>query len=365
MRDTVSKANKVIDKMLKFCGGFEQSSIEYQNISTISEDSLSFSVVAAEHDWYRARVMYKHFGDMGGSVNICCHPKSQLVSFLNNSKFIIASKINDNTIFPIIQEIAKENNSKIVFNNIEHVTLFMIVFFCDYVHDLKSLDLLAKKLSLPSVGTTETKLAKLHRIFIGWINNVGWLVALKPEIVYAYNSSTELKGLVEQIFRNTNTSDETESQKLILGYLQNNVLRGPLPFVEIPTTSSIDLTGFNIDVSFDQTSKGSSYSFLSRVIQNVRFDLNISVFADWGLTQASNPFGTFITLNTNTEVEDEISVQLIDINGKLILNEQIVPKNHQLEIPSHCAPGTYLLNCYTLNGQFIQQTRLIKMNTDK
>lgn len=116
MRDTVSKANKVIDKMLKFCGGFEQSSIEYQNVSTISEDSLSFSVVAAEHDWYRARVMYKHFGDMGGSVNICCHPKSQLVSYLNNSKFIIASKINDNTIYPIIQQIAKENNSKIVFD---------------------------------------------------------------------------------------------------------------------------------------------------------------------------------------------------------------------------------------------------------
>ena len=78
-----------------------------------------------------------------------------------------------------------------------------------------------------------------------------------------------------------------------------------------------------------------------------------------------NPFGTFITINTNTEVEEEISVQLIDINGKLILNEQIVPKYHQLEIPSHCAPGTYLLNCYNLSGQFIQQTRLIKMNTDK
>jgi hypothetical protein len=75
-----------------------------------------------------------------------------------------------------------------------------------------------------------------------------------------------------------------------------------------------------------------------------------------------NPFGTFVTINTNTEVEDEISVQLIDINGKLILSEQIVPKQHRLEIPSHCAPGTYLLNCYTLSGQFIQQTRLIKMD---
>jgi len=86
------------------------------------------------------------------------------------------------------------------------------------------------------------------------------------------------------------------------------------------------------------------------------------VLADGEIAVYPNPFGTFITVNTNTEVEDEISVQLIDINGKLILNEQIVPKHYQLEIPSHCAPGTYLLNCYTLNGQFIQQTRLIKMN---
>ena len=86
------------------------------------------------------------------------------------------------------------------------------------------------------------------------------------------------------------------------------------------------------------------------------------VLANGDIAVYPNPFGTFITVNTNTEVEEEISVQLIDINGKLILNEQIVPKHHQLEIPSHCAPGTYLLNCYTLNGQFIQQTRLVKMN---
>ncbi|MBU3658418.1 MAG: T9SS type A sorting domain-containing protein [Flavobacteriales bacterium] len=75
-----------------------------------------------------------------------------------------------------------------------------------------------------------------------------------------------------------------------------------------------------------------------------------------------NPFGTFITLNTSSSNEEEINVQLIDINGKLILQELLLPKHHKLEIPSHCAPGTYLLNCYTPNGQFIQQTRLIKMN---
>lgn len=75
-----------------------------------------------------------------------------------------------------------------------------------------------------------------------------------------------------------------------------------------------------------------------------------------------NPFGTFITINTSEQQEEAIRVQLIDLNGKLILQEEILPNQHRLEIPQHCAPGTYLLNCYTLSGQFIQQTRLIKMD---
>ena len=75
-----------------------------------------------------------------------------------------------------------------------------------------------------------------------------------------------------------------------------------------------------------------------------------------------NPFGTYITVNASEQQEEAIRVQLIDLNGKLILQEEILPNHHRLEIPQHCAPGTYLLNCYTLSGQFIQQTRLIKMD---
>lgn len=75
-----------------------------------------------------------------------------------------------------------------------------------------------------------------------------------------------------------------------------------------------------------------------------------------------NPFGSYIEINSKQVNQEEIMVQLIDLNGKLILQEQILPVYHKLEIPQHCAPGTYLLNCYTLSGQFIQQTRLIKMD---
>ena len=86
------------------------------------------------------------------------------------------------------------------------------------------------------------------------------------------------------------------------------------------------------------------------------------VLANGDIAVYPNPFGTYITLNTSEQQEEAIRVQLIDINGKLILQEEILPNHHRLEIPQHCAPGTYLLNCYTLSGQFIQQTRLIKMD---
>jgi len=77
-----------------------------------------------------------------------------------------------------------------------------------------------------------------------------------------------------------------------------------------------------------------------------------------------NPFGTYLTINGLKESEENVNVQLIDQQGKLILQKDIVPHNYQLEIPAQCAPGIYLLNMYTINGQFIQQNRLIKMNTE-
>ena len=88
------------------------------------------------------------------------------------------------------------------------------------------------------------------------------------------------------------------------------------------------------------------------------------VLAPGDIAVYPNPFGTYLMLNGQEESEDMVSVQLIDQQGKLILNEAIVPHNYKLEIPQHCAPGTYFLNMYTISGQFIQQNRLIKMNVE-
>lgn len=88
------------------------------------------------------------------------------------------------------------------------------------------------------------------------------------------------------------------------------------------------------------------------------------VLANGDLKVYPNPFGTYIVLNGPVENEEPVKVQLIDFNGKLILEDNVLPLNYKLEIPQHCTPGMYLLNFYTQTGQFIQQTKMIKSTTE-
>ena len=116
MKDTLYKANIVREKMMKVCANFIQTDIDYQHISTNANNLLSVSVVAGEHDWYRARVPYKNLGDNDCTVSICCYPRAQQISVLNGCKFIIAPKVIDNKNFPVIKEIAEKNNSVLIFD---------------------------------------------------------------------------------------------------------------------------------------------------------------------------------------------------------------------------------------------------------
>lgn len=88
------------------------------------------------------------------------------------------------------------------------------------------------------------------------------------------------------------------------------------------------------------------------------------ILASGDIAVYPNPFGTYLMLNGQKESEEEVSVQLIDQQGKLIMQQVVFPHNYKLEIPQQCAPGPYFLNIYTINGQFIQQNRLIKMNVE-
>jgi hypothetical protein len=93
-------------------------------------------------------------------------------------------------------------------------------------------------------------------------------------------------------------------------------------------------------------------------------DASAYVLANGDLKVYPNPFGTYIVLNGPVENEEPIKVQLIDFNGRLILEDNVLPLNYKLEIPQHCSAGMYLLNFYTQTGQFIQQTKMIKSNTE-
>ena len=116
MKDTAFKSHQVINKMIKDCSNFEQTNVEFCSLSTNPENQLSVSVVAGEHDWYRARVPYKHLADCNASVNICCYPISRQVLVLNNTKFIIAPKLLNENVFKMVVDIAHKNDSLIVFD---------------------------------------------------------------------------------------------------------------------------------------------------------------------------------------------------------------------------------------------------------
>jgi hypothetical protein len=127
---------------------------------------------------------------------------------------------------------------------------------------------------------------------------------------------------------------------------------------------------YNVGEPIIYRGSNSSYTLNNGFIQPVGL-IAVSLPATSGLILASgdiavfpNPFGDYLTLNGPAENEDQVRVQLIDMNGKLILEQEILPHYYKLEIPQHCPPGNYLLNFYTLPGQFIQQTRMIKMNSE-
>ena len=88
------------------------------------------------------------------------------------------------------------------------------------------------------------------------------------------------------------------------------------------------------------------------------------ILANGDILVYPNPFGNYLMVDGPEENEEDIKVQLIDQQGKLILDQHVLPKKYKLEIPEYCAPGVYFLNLYSLQGQFIQQNKLIKMNID-
>jgi hypothetical protein len=73
-----------------------------------------------------------------------------------------------------------------------------------------------------------------------------------------------------------------------------------------------------------------------------------------------NPMTSHSIIEGPQEQEEQITLQLIDANAKLVAEYAMDGTRLQIDFENTLAPGTYFLNFYTLNGQFIQQNKLIK-----
>jgi hypothetical protein len=73
-----------------------------------------------------------------------------------------------------------------------------------------------------------------------------------------------------------------------------------------------------------------------------------------------NPATVYSIVEGPEEQKDPIRLQLMDMNAKLIAEYTMESTRLQIDFGSTMAPGTYFLNFYTNEGQFIQQNKLIK-----
>ena len=74
-----------------------------------------------------------------------------------------------------------------------------------------------------------------------------------------------------------------------------------------------------------------------------------------------NPFDSYSIIEAPMEYEDqELKLQLIDANGKLVYDEVMTGARHKADYSTGLAPGIYFLNIYQITGEFIHQVKLIK-----
>ena len=74
-----------------------------------------------------------------------------------------------------------------------------------------------------------------------------------------------------------------------------------------------------------------------------------------------NPFDAYSIIEAPAAYADqELKLQLIDANGKLVYDQIMQGARHKADYSTGLAPGTYFLNIYQLTGEFIHQVKLIK-----
>ena len=73
-----------------------------------------------------------------------------------------------------------------------------------------------------------------------------------------------------------------------------------------------------------------------------------------------NPMTSYSIVEAPEEQLNPVKLQLLDMNAKLIAEYTMESTRLQIDLENTLTAGSYLLNFYTIEGQFIQQNKLIK-----
>jgi hypothetical protein len=204
-----------------------------------------------------------------------------------------------------ISEIVKD--IEFDFKSHKDVAMFLVVLFCDYLHDLDAgINVLSNLLDL-NIDVYETHEEKIRAVFLTWINHVSWLNPdHKKDIIKSIDNSV-YHVLIKSFGKKSGLKvQESEIRRLLLSWMKYDTIkvkRGNLP-IPFSVYSVAELRkhygSAQPHVSFDQSSKTSGPIFYSKFVNKnnkhiaAKVDIALPMIADKGLEQPSNPFSNMI-----------------------------------------------------------------------
>jgi hypothetical protein len=132
--------------------------------------------------------------------------------------------------------------------------------------------------------------------------------------------------------------------------------------ISAQNTSSVTSTGFIIKQTIGQTSATGNFSgkfSVQQGYQQSKWSTYLAPSKEVVVKSYPNPFTQFIHLQITDSNTTKITVQVFDINGKLVYLKTHTAENNIFRIAlSHLAIGAYLLKIK--NGQLNYFTKIIK-----
>ena len=183
----------------------------------------------------------------------------------------------------------------VAFSDIHDVCIFLILIFCDYLHDLKTskktiVDL-AHMLGI-DVSRDERRM-RFANVFRAWVRHVSWLNPRVKNEVLSKIANREWIVLLAAFGQKGDGMDESKLQRVFMQWMQSDS-SGKLPFIFEKVSGIHRLRGGAVPhIAFDQSSKTSGPAFYAASKLSSKIDIALPMIADEGSGQPSNPYLEF------------------------------------------------------------------------